>query len=194
MSTAAPVIAPKSGIDTGRESATAPDPAADFAAIYDAHARDVYRTAHAVLRDPHLAEDVTHEVFIRYWRRPDAFDAARGELHAYLRVMARSAAVDAWRRARSAGRRQDRLESEAEATTEAAEDAFTLAERAERATALRAAVRQLPEAQREAIALAYWGGLTADVISRTSGAPLGTVKSRIRLGLARLHEAHAAPA
>lgn len=165
---------------------TAPDRAAAFEAAYDAHSREVFRAAHAVLRDTHLAEDVTNEVFLGYWRRPEAFDAARGELGAYLRLMAKSRALGAWRRGASAGRTQDRLESEAQFAAPVAEDASEPVQRDERATAVRAAVRRLPAAQREAVALAYWGEMTADEIARRSGAPLGTVKSRIRLGLRRI--------
>ena len=172
--------APGSGSDRSVDSSSA------FAAAYDEHARDVYRVAHRVLRDEHLAEDVTHEVFMRYWRRPEAYDAARGELGSYLRVMARTQALDAWRQGAAIARKQDRLETETHFAEHAADDTLVCIERSERASAVRAAVRSLPDAQREAVALAYWGGLTADEIARCSGAPLGTVKSRIRLGLRRV--------
>jgi RNA polymerase sigma-70 factor (ECF subfamily) len=63
-----------------------------------------------------------------------------------------------------------------------------MAEREDSGRSVRRAVRELPESQREAVTLAYWGGLTADEIARRSGVPLGTAKSRIRLGLTKLRE------
>ena len=68
------------------------------------------------------------------------------------------------------------------------EDALALAERESESTAVRSALEKLPETQREALVLAYWGGLTADQIARRAQIPLGTAKSRIRLGLARLRD------
>src|SRR3954452_14023378 len=72
------------------------DPAA-FARVFCEHAATVHATALAVLRDPLRAEDVVQDVFLRLWRRPEAFDPARGDLAAFLRLMARSRAVDLWR-------------------------------------------------------------------------------------------------
>lgn len=167
--------------------------AAEYAAIYDAHATAVFRTAHAMLRDEHLAEDVTHDVFLRLWRRPQAYDPSRGAIGPYLRVMARSQALDAWRRTAATSRIRDRVEAELPAAPVAAEDASQAAVRGDTATVMRSAVRRLPEAQREVVALAYWGGLTATEIADGSGVPLGTIKSRMRLALIRLRDdAHAA--
>lgn len=157
-----------------------------FCATYAAHAQGVYGAAYGVVRDAHLAEDIAQDVFLVHWQRPGAYDAGRGELGHYLRLMARSRALDARRRAASAGRARGRLEAEVERPASAEDAVVSVAERAAIASAVRAAVSGLPERQREAIALAYWRGMTADEIARRCGAPLGTVKSRIRLGLARL--------
>ena len=161
---------------------------AEYADIYDAHAADVFRTAHAVLRDEHLAEDVTHDVFLRLWRRPHAYDPSRGAIGTYLRVMARSQALDAWRRRASAARVGARVEAELPAAPAAAEDTAQAAVRGDTAAVMRTAVRRLPDAQREVVALAYWGGLTASEIADGSGVPLGTIKSRMRLALTRLRD------
>lgn len=164
------------------------DPAA-FACIYDEHARGVYHAALRVLGSPAAAEDVVHDVFLRVWREPGKFDARRGDVGTYLRLMARSRAVDVWRTSQAAGRASERLHGIAGRDAARADDEPPASlERAEDRRAVREALAVLPDAQREALVLAYWGGLTADEIARRSGVPLGTAKSRIRLGLARLRD------
>jgi RNA polymerase sigma-70 factor, ECF subfamily len=159
-----------------------------FAAAYRQHERSVYGAALRVLGDPTRAEDVVQDVFLRLWRRPEAFDPARGELGSFLRLMARSRALDLWRENDAASRARDRLELAAVASEPLRRDDGPVAslEREEDRTVIRAAVAELPEAQREAVALAYWGGLTAQEISRRVSVPLGTAKSRLRLGLGKL--------
>jgi RNA polymerase sigma-70 factor (ECF subfamily) len=166
-----------------------------FAQAYDDHSHGVYASALRILGDAAQAQDVTQDVFLRLWRRPERYDAARGDLGTYLRLMARSRALDLWREGQAAGRMSDRLKLVVE-HTEAPVDGVPApaAERREARTALRAALERLPLAQREALVLAYWGGLTADEIARRSSVPLGTAKSRIRLGLARLREEYGATA
>ena len=157
-----------------------------FAAVYDAHAATVLRIALGVLGDRQQAEDVTADVFLELWRRPGRFDAARSEMGTYLKLLARSRALDAWRRSGTVTRTRERFTHELGAGVVHAEDACTAAERATRGPALRAALQRLPDAQRHTITLAYWGGLSAAEIAERSGTPLGTVKGRLRLGLARL--------
>jgi RNA polymerase sigma-70 factor, ECF subfamily len=162
------------------------DPAT-FARVYDEHAPAVYGTALRVLGNPAAAQDVAQDVFLRVWRRPKAFDARRGDLGAYLRLMARSRALDLWRSAQAGGRATDRLKI-ASGRDEARPEEQPVArfERDEHRATVRAALGALPAPQREAVMLAYWGGLTADEIARRVHVPLGTAKSRIRLGLAKL--------
>jgi RNA polymerase sigma-70 factor (ECF subfamily) len=160
-----------------------------FGAVYDEQNRGVYAAALRILGNPAQAQDVVQDVFLRLWRRPEAFDARRGELGPYLRLMARSRALDVWREGQAAGRASDRLAlvtPEDDGRPDDRPDAR--AELEEGRGAVRAALRRLPSAQREALVLAYWGGLTADQIARRSDVPLGTAKSRIRLGLARLRD------
>jgi RNA polymerase sigma-70 factor, ECF subfamily len=80
-----------------------------FARVYDEHGPSVYATAYRILADGARAQDVVQDVFLRLWRRPTTFDVARGELGSYLRLMARSRAVDVWREAQAAGRASDRM-------------------------------------------------------------------------------------
>jgi RNA polymerase sigma-70 factor, ECF subfamily len=169
-------------------SSTLKDPVR-FGAVYDEHHRAVYAAALRILGNPAQAQDVVQDVFLRLWRRPEAFDARRGQLGPYLRLMARSRALDLWREGQAAGRASDRLKlvtPEDDGHPEERPDARV--EREEGRGAVRDALRRLPTAQREALVLAYWGGLTADQIARRSDVPLGTAKSRIRLGLAKLRE------
>jgi RNA polymerase sigma-70 factor (ECF subfamily) len=159
------------------EAATLTDPAA-FKAAFAAHHRAMYGAAYRVLGDPALAQDAVQDVFLRVWRRPGAFDPNRGDLGAYLRMMARSRAVDLWREGQVRARAAEKLEPPAES-----EDDHPVLQ-----ADLRAAVRRLPVPQREALVLAYWGGMTATQIAERMEVPLGTAKSRLRLGLARLRE------
>jgi RNA polymerase sigma-70 factor (ECF subfamily) len=158
-----------------------------FGRIYDEHRRGVHATAFRVLGSSSAAQDVVQDVFLRVWRNPGKFDARRGELGSYLRLMARSRAVDLWREGQASGRAEDKLKvvvAHDPPRTDAQPDHVAL-ESADRST-VRDALGRLPTPQREALVLAYWGGLTADQIADRAGVPLGTAKSRIRLGLARL--------
>jgi RNA polymerase sigma-70 factor, ECF subfamily len=163
-----------------------------FRAIYVRHSRGVYAAAYGVLGDPGQAQDVVQDVFLRVWRRPAAYDARRGELGCYLRMMARSRALDLWREGQVRGRAAERLRIVSRPAEDA--DPRTLAERKSESAAVRTALGKLPEEQREALVLAYWGGLTAGQIARRAQIPLGTAKSRIRLGLARLRDEFAVAA
>lgn len=160
-----------------------------FGRVYDEHHRGAYGAAYRVLGNQAQAQDVVQDVFLRVWRNPTTFDARRGELGSYLRLMARSRALDLWREGQAAGRAGDRLKlvvAQQEARVE--ERPAAMAERESDRSCVRAALSRLPAAQREAVVLAYWGGLTADEIARRAGVPLGTAKSRIRLGLTKLRE------
>src|SRR4051794_5697040 len=136
-----------------------------------------------------MAQDVVQDVFLRVWRRPEAYNPERGDLGTYLRLIARSRALDLWREGQVRSRAADRykvVSGTPEPRLE--EQPEPLFEREAAGADVRAALGQLPETQREALVLAYWGGLTADQIARRVHVPLGTAKSRIRLGLARLRD------
>ena len=104
-------------------------------------------------------------------------------------MVARSRALDMWREAQVAGRASDRMRALAEADEGPLEQRpVAAAERHVGSAVVRRALMRLPDPQREAIVLTYWGGLTAEQIASSSGTPLGTVKSRIRLGVLKLRE------
>jgi RNA polymerase sigma-70 factor (ECF subfamily) len=160
-----------------------------FRRAFNEHHRAVYTAAFRIVNDATLAQDVVQDVFLRLWRRPGSFDAARGDLGTYLRLLGRSRALDLWREGQVRGRAAERLKVAGGTEEPRVEDhPAILTERDQDRAEVRAALGKLPEAQREAIVLAYWGGLTADQIARRAHVPLGTAKSRIRLGLARLRD------
>jgi RNA polymerase sigma-70 factor (ECF subfamily) len=158
-----------------------------FERAYDDHARGVFGVACRVLGNSQQAEDVVQDVFLGFWRDPSRFDERRGPLGHYLRMCARSRALDMWRESQVAERANDRIKVLLDAE-EGPVDArpAVAAERQARSVVVRRALMRLPESQREAIVLTYWGGFTAEEISDSSGTPLGTVKSRIRLGVLKL--------
>ncbi|MEA2451274.1 MAG: hypothetical protein QOG63_3206 [Thermoleophilaceae bacterium] len=163
--------------------------ARSFERLYDEHSVAVYRTALRVLANPTQAQDVVQDVFLRLWRHPDRFDASRGSLPNYLRLMAHTRALDVWREAQVAARARERLK------VHVLRDEGRVEERPAAAVELRGdsrvvltQLRRLPAVQRQAIVLAYWGGLTAEEIAERCGLPVGTVKSRLRLGLIKMRQ------
>jgi RNA polymerase sigma-70 factor (ECF subfamily) len=162
---------------------------AAFERAYDDNARGVFYTAMRVLGDSTQAQDVVQDVFLGLWREPCRFDPRRGPIGAYLRMVARSRALDIWREAQVAGRANDRMRALVEADEGPLDQRpVAAAEQRVGSAVVRRALMRLPDVQREAIVLAYWGGLTAEQIAASSGTPLGTVKSRIRLGVLKLRE------
>ena len=162
-----------------------------FEALYDRHGDLVYSVALRVLGDTHLAQDVAQEVFLRLWRSPERFLAERGRFLNWLLSVARNRAVDEIRRR---GRRF-RHESPApeppgrEVATGNAHDPALGAQLADERRVVRAALGRLPAEQRQVIELAYFGGLTQQEIANHLRQPLGTVKTRIRLGMQKLKTA-----
>jgi RNA polymerase sigma-70 factor (ECF subfamily) len=173
----------------GRIGANPSGDAVAFARLYDEHSSRLLAVARRVLGDSTLAQDVVQDVFLGLWRDPSRFDERRGPIGHYLRMVARSRALDVLRESQVAGRANDRLRSFAKAEEGSAElRPAAAAERHARSVVVRRALMRLPDVQREAIVLAYWGGLTAEEIAANSSTPVGTVKSRIRLGVLKLRE------
>ena len=162
---------------------------AGFQNAYDQYAAAVFATAYRVLGDASRAQDVVQEVFLVLWRDPERYDPSRASLGSYLGLVARSRALDLWREAQVAGRATERMRLLAGREEGRVDDLPPAAtERRHTQAVVQRALMRLPELRREAIVLAYWAGLTAEQIARSTGAPLGTIKSRIRLGLLRLRE------
>jgi len=144
--------------------------------LYDQFSGLVYGIALRVLRNRTAAEDVVQEVFLQLWRRPASFDAQRGRLGPWLAVIARHKAIDALRKEKF---EVDPEENWAPQRAPGPAPAHFSAD-CDKAKQLMA---QLPPQQREALELAFLDGLTHVEIAERTGEPLGTIKSRIRLGL-----------
>jgi len=159
-----------------------------LAELYDRHARPVYSLALRVLQDEGDAEDIVQDVFSQAWRQAARFDAARGNVAAWLLTIARSRAIDRLRARRARPDRGAELPPLPEIADAApAADLQLLA--AEQVARIRGALAALPLLQRVAIELAYYEGLTHTEIAERLEQPLGTVKTRIRLAMTKLREA-----
>ena len=154
--------------------------------IYDVYGRTVFAVVYRMLSSPEAAEEVVQDVFHSVWRRAADYQPERGAVRTWLLAIARNAAID-WRRTK--GKRIEReVELDAAATRpseSSVEEAVIMSLRAER---VREGVRALPPEQRDVLALAFWGGLTQTEIAERTGTPLGTVKSRVRLGMDKLRQ------
>jgi RNA polymerase sigma-70 factor (ECF subfamily) len=153
--------------------------------VYDQYASFVYGVAVRVIGDARAAEDVSQDVFVSFWERPGAFDPARGSLRTWLGTLTHRRAVDHVRREDAGRRRAERDATRAVAAPDVEEMATALLT-AER---VRAALDELPEGQRRAVQLAYFGGRTYRQVAETLGIPEGTAKSRMRLALRRIADA-----
>jgi len=156
--------------------------------LYDRYGDYVYSVCMRMVGDVQLAEDLSQEVFLRLWRRPDLYDQTRGRFLTWLLSIARNRAID---ERRSRGRRfrfESPPSSTAEEMLEAAptSDERDVAVVSEERVVVQRALAALPPEQRLAIQLAYFGGYTQQEIARGLHQPLGTVKTRIRLGLQKL--------
>lgn len=157
-------------------------------ALYDRYGSLVFSVGLRVLLDRQLAEDVTQEVFLRLWRRPWAYNPERGRFVSWLMSVSRNRAIDERRRL---SRRVMLEDSQDEGFSELPDtgrfmDPLTEAVLADQRRAVRAALDQLPVAQREVLELAYFAGLSQTEIAARTGDALGTVKTRVRLGMQKL--------
>ena len=158
-----------------------PDGDLALAELYDRYGKIAYGLAYRVLRDSALAEDAVQEAFITVWRTAGTYIRERGKPRTWLLTLVHRRAVDLVRREQR--RRVPAAAEEPVPATPAAEDEATLRDRRR---AVQAALTQLPADQREALELAYYGGLTQTELAQQLGVPLGTVKSRMFAGLRRL--------
>jgi RNA polymerase sigma factor (sigma-70 family) len=151
--------------------------------LYTRFSRVAYGLALRVLRDPALAEDAVQDAFLTAWRTASRFVPERAKAGTWLLTLVHRRAVDVVRREQP--RRVEPLATAPQLSSEAADDEAWL--RLQR-TRVQDALRRIPDQQREALELAYYGGFTQSELADRLGEPLGTIKSRMFSGLARMRE------
>jgi RNA polymerase sigma-70 factor (ECF subfamily) len=154
-----------------------------FAAFYDAYAPLAFGLIRRVVGDVDEAADVLQEVFLELWRAAPTYDPRRGTPEAWVTIRARSRGID---RVRSVRRRDEMISTPVAESAVIAVEATNPVAEAEEREMVRGALGALPANQREVLELAYFRGLSQSEISRRLGQPLGTVKTRMRLGMDRL--------
>jgi RNA polymerase sigma factor (sigma-70 family) len=153
--------------------------------LYSRYGRRVYGMAYQVTQRQHLAEDITQDVFFQVWRWPERWNADKGRFLSWVLTVTRYTAIDYVRREQ----RQPTLHPHPDDLNMGHTDplADNLAQTEQGAT-LRKGLKKLPKAQRTVILLAFFRGMTHDEIAKTLDIPVGTVKSRIRLGMKKLKD------
>jgi RNA polymerase sigma-70 factor, ECF subfamily len=159
-----------------------------LADLYDRLSGTLYSLALQILRDRTEAEDVVHDSFLHLWDKAATFDASRGSITAWAITVTRNRAIDRLRRRRRRSEILARADPADFGYDESARGEVDVVVALEDAQVVRQAFAALPEDQRAALQLAYFGGLSQVEIAARISAPLGTVKARIRRGLLRLKE------
>lgn len=189
MSDRTPDAAHAAAGDSAIERAGRGDQAA-FAQFYDEVSPVVYGTTLKVLRNQAMAEEVTQDVFLELWKQAPKYDRSKGSPRAWAATVAHRRAVDRVRSEESA-----RARDEADARQVTVDHDVVIAEVTSNddRLAVLAALQQLTDVQREAVALAYFGGHTYREVAVLLDVPEGTIKTRIRDGLSRLRDLMGAP-
>jgi RNA polymerase sigma factor (sigma-70 family) len=156
-----------------------------LSALYDRYARVIYSIAYKSLGSVEESEEVVLDVFGQVWRAADRYDAQKARVDTWLLMMARSRVLDRLRARQRLSRKADAM-VEAVQTQPPSPDPIEDAVISERRTQVLAALEQIPIEQRQMIEMAYYQGLSHREISQQTGISLGTVKTRIRLGLNKL--------
>ena len=156
--------------------------------FYDQTAGVIYSTALKMLGDPSEAEEVVQDVFVQIWTKAGSFDAKLGKPFHWALGITRNRAIDRLRSRQRRNRVFAEATDETDDTAAAPEVDSPALRGADETATVRAAVKNLPPDQRQAIELAFFGGLTHAEIAENLGEPLGTVKARIRRGMLKLRE------
>jgi len=156
-----------------------------LAKLYDQYRVILFGLLIRILNSREEAEDVLQEVFMQVWRQAGDFDENRGKPFTWLVTLARSRGID---RLRSMGARERVAVAATREANEESSDAASDAFRSEQQQLVRSALAQLPEEQKRPLVLAYFDGLTQTEIAEKLGAPLGTVKTRMRTGMSKLRD------
>ena len=159
-----------------------------FAALYDATSGVVFGVALRILSDRSEAEEVATDVFLQVWREAARFDASRGSAISWLLLLTRSRAIDRLR-SRKTARQAERSLELAESVPDAGCDPGERSWISQQGSLVRRSLADLPAEQRAALELAYFEGLTHPEIAERLQVPVGTAKTRIRLGMLKLRDA-----
>lgn len=154
--------------------------------FYDRWSGEVYAIAISIVRVAQDAEEVVEDTFWQAWNQASRFDAARGQVRSWVLSIARTRALDKLKSVTR--RREEQLES---APTELLANGVSADDRVaeeERTRLVASALNELPPAQREALEMAYFGGLSQTEIAECTGVAIGTIKTRTRLGMQKLRE------
>lgn len=156
--------------------------------LYDRYARLVYSVSYHATSHVELAEEVTQDTFLKVWQNAASFDPRQGRLIAWVTRIARNQAIDLYRRqqVRAEGHSQYFEEMPSFDLSDDEQDIEAGLEASQQRRMVQAALRHLPNEQRSVLALAYFRGLTHEQIAAHLNEPLGTVKTRLRLGMQRL--------
>lgn len=158
--------------------------------LYERYSRAVYSFSLRIVGDAQVAEEILQEVFVRAWQQGGSFQAARGSLITWLLSITHNLSIDEVRRRKRRPQKADAEEPETilaslpDEGSDVEEEVWLSSLR----VSIQDALQQLPAAQREAIELAYFQGLTQREIADVLGEPLGTIKTRMRLGMLKLRE------
>jgi RNA polymerase sigma-70 factor (ECF subfamily) len=160
---------------------------AALGALYDRYSRLIYSLALRIVGERTLAEEIVMDAFVSVWRAASTFVEERGRFVAWLTSVARHRAIDELRRlnVRPEGSSVELDEAIRTSGPDSVEDVVSVRQRREQ---VRSVLGRLPDAQREALELAYFGGLTQQEIADKTHTPLGTVKTRMRLGMLKMRD------
>lgn len=153
-----------------------------FALLYDRYSRLVYSIALRVVRSASAAEDILHDVFLQLWQSPERFDSARGNLPSWIAVITRNRAIDRIRQQRA-------CVDPADTVLISPGDLGSEVELADFVERVREVLRTMPNAQRQAVEMAFFDGKTHAEIAAATREPLGTIKTRIRSALMTIRKA-----
>lgn len=184
-STRPPVAAPSDDASIVRRIADGDESA--LATLYDRWSQPVYSLVAHLLRDADGAEDVVEETFWQVWQRASSYDASRGTVRTWVLTIGRSRALDRMR-SRRRNREDGTTTADLAILRDQTSDPSQDAEGAERRQLVYAALSELPDDQRLALELAYFRGLSQSEIAQFLGEPLGTIKTRMRLGMQKLRD------
>ncbi len=160
--------------------------AAALGRFYDRWATQVYATVISIVRSAEDAEEIVDDCFWQAWQQASRFDPSRGQVRSWIINIARSRALDRLKAVKR--RREEALEAAPSAMFATTPDADERLDEETRAGQVAIALKLLPSAQREVLEMAYYGGLSQTEIADSTGEALGTVKTRVRLGMQKLRE------